>query len=268
MPSSAAGLVTGCARTPEATGARRDVPRMSVSAPQVDPHGLDPVLAAAMHGTGPPADFETSLLPRPPGPVSAVLAFTGHHVVAADVDRRWLDDALGADFAAAHRAPFLMALGARIDARPGHLDLVLALRPGAERPVAAHEVELEPLPIAGVPHPRLTRAQDYRTDVTAWETADGRGLLTIGRGLAGRWEVSFEVTPLARGRGLGRALAAAARRFVPPDQPVYAQVSPGNVASVRAVLGAGYAPIGAEVLYHHSRHRACSEQSHLPRAVR
>lgn len=128
---------------------------MSVSAPQVGPHGLDPVLAAAMHGTGPPADFETSLLPRPPGPVSAVLAFTGHHAVA----------------------------------------------------------------------------------------------------------------PLARARGLGRALAAAARRFVPPDQPVYAQVSPRNVASVRAVLGAGYAPIGAEVLYHHSRHRACSEQSHLPRAV-
>lgn len=228
------------------------------------------MLASAVHGSGPPADFETALLPRPPGPVSAVLAFTGHHVVAADVDRPWLDDAIhdhgGADFTTAHRAPFLTALGARIGARPGHLDLVLALRPGAAVRGAQH-LELAPLPRTGAAHPRLSRAHDYRHEVHAWQTPDGDGILTVGRGLAGRWEASFEVTPTARRRGLGRALAAAARRLVPSDQPVYAQVSPGNVASMRAVLAAGYVPIGAEVLYHHSRHLAGSEERHVLRAV-
>lgn len=30
------------------------------------------------------------MLPQPPGPVAGLLAFTGHHVVAADVDPEWV----------------------------------------------------------------------------------------------------------------------------------------------------------------------------------
>lgn len=213
---------------------------------------LRAILAAAVEGSGPPADLATVLLPRPTGPVSAVLAFTGHHVVAADVDRRWLEQALGDDFSAAHRTHFLTGLGDQIGARPGHLDLVLALGPGES--VQTADIELARMPSAeAAAHRRVARALDYRSDATAWWTAGGNGVLVIGRGLAGRFEVSFEVAPTARGNGLGRALAGAARRLVPPDQPVFAQVSPGNVRSVRAVLGAGYVPIGAEVLYHHGR---------------
>ena len=70
----------------------------------------------------------------------------------------------------------------------------------------------------------------------------------LGRGLAGRWEVAFEVEPEVRGRGLGRALAAAALGFLPSGTPVFAQVSPGNSVSLRATISAGYSPIGAEVL--------------------
>jgi hypothetical protein len=51
-----------------------------------------------------------------------------------------------------------------------------------------------------------------------------------------------------RGRGLGRCLVLAGRELGPNDQPVYAQVSPGNVASFRAVLGAGLSPVASEVL--------------------
>jgi RimJ/RimL family protein N-acetyltransferase len=76
----------------------------------------------------------------------------------------------------------------------------------------------------------------------------------LGRGLAGRMEVAFEVDPDHRGRGLGRAIATAARHLAPRGEPMFAQVSPGNVASVRALLGAGYVPVGAEVLYAR-RHR-------------
>jgi hypothetical protein len=73
--------------------------------------------------------------------------------------------------------------------------------------------------------------------------------LIVGQGLAGRWEVSLEVDESHRGAGLGRSLATAARALVPQGEPLFAQVSPGNVSSLRAFLAAGYRPIGAEVLF-------------------
>jgi hypothetical protein len=77
---------------------------------------------------------------------------------------------------------------------------------------------------------------------------DGGAVLLLGRGLAGRWELAFEVDPDRRDRGLGRTLATAARHLVPAGEPLFAQVTPGNVASVRALLAAGYTPIASEVL--------------------
>ena len=67
--------------------------------------------------------------------------------------------------------------------------------------------------------------------------------------MAGRVEVSVEVEPEARARGLGRSLARAALALAPAGEPVFAQVSPGNAASLRAFLAAGYRPIGSEVLF-------------------
>jgi RimJ/RimL family protein N-acetyltransferase len=55
--------------------------------------------------------------------------------------------------------------------------------------------------------------------------------------------------PAHRGRGLGRMVAAAASRLVPDDEALFAQCSPGNVASLRALLAAGYRPIAAECLF-------------------
>jgi GNAT superfamily N-acetyltransferase len=78
-------------------------------------------------------------------------------------------------------------------------------------------------------------------------TADGAGLLTLGRGVAGRCEASLEVDPAARGRGLGTALAAAATALA--DEPVWSQVAPANTASLGAFLGAGYRPVTAEVIF-------------------
>jgi RimJ/RimL family protein N-acetyltransferase len=70
----------------------------------------------------------------------------------------------------------------------------------------------------------------------------------LGRGVAGRWEVGVEVEPGYRGKGLGRELAVAARHLVPGGAPLWAQIAPGNAASVRAFLAAGYRPVGAEAL--------------------
>ena len=51
---------------------------------------------------------------------------------------------------------------------------------------------------------------------------------------------------------VGRALFAAARNMLAqlagPGEPLWAQVAPGNVASVRALLDAGYRPAAAEAL--------------------
>ncbi|WP_433337373.1 GNAT family N-acetyltransferase [Spirillospora sp. CA-294931] len=54
------------------------------------------------------------------------------------------------------------------------------------------------------------------------------------------------VEPGARGRGLGRSLARAARHLAPG--PLWAQIAPGNAASVRCFLAAGFEAVGAEVL--------------------
>lgn len=209
---------------------------------------LAALVADAAAGRFPPPDLATELVPRPEGPVSAVLGFTAHHLVAADVDRPWLDAHRDhADLGSVLRAPFLAALGERIGAVPGHLDAVL-VAPAAGGPTATR---LDPLATGPDAHPRVRRALAYRQDVRAAATTDGSGLVVVGRGLAGRWEVALEVGPDARGRGLGRQLAAAAAGLVPPGQPVFAQVSPGNVASLRIFLAAGYVPVGSEVLLHH-----------------
>jgi GNAT superfamily N-acetyltransferase len=212
--------------------------------------GADPVLtllSRAVAGRPPPEDGRTEVLPQPPGPVAAVLAFASHHVVAADVDPDWVAGRLpGGDLAAPVGPAFVAALAERIGRTIGNLDVVLAA-PGTGGGAAAGGLDLRP--VEGDDHPRVARARHHRTDVRAYETPDGAGLVIAGRGLAGRSELAFEVAPGARGAGLGRALVTAGRALVPAGEPVYVQVSPGNVPSLRAVLAAGgFTPIGGEIL--------------------
>jgi GNAT superfamily N-acetyltransferase len=95
----------------------------------------------------------------------------------------------------------------------------------------------------------VARALRLRAEVAVYAAADACGVVILGRGLAGRRELSFEVAPEYRGRGLGRRLVAAALALVPEETPVFAQASPGNAASLRALLAAGFLPIGSEVLF-------------------
>lgn len=78
---------------------------------------------------------------------------------------------------------------------------------------------------------------------------DDLGLLTLGRGLVGRLELSVELYSAdLHSRGDGRRLIAAGLALVPDGRLVWAQVAPGNASSLRAFLSCGFAPIGAETL--------------------
>jgi GNAT superfamily N-acetyltransferase len=204
------------------------------------------LLHDAARGTPPAPDGLVEVWPPPPGPVDAVLAFTAHHVVAAAVDPGLVAARLPeGDLSAPTGPAFLAWLGDRLGSPPGSLDVVLAAG-GLDGP--------PPLALApgGGPerHPRAARAHRYRRDLEVWTAADGAGVLVLGRGLAGRRELAFEVDPAWRGRGLGRLLALAGRHLVPPGEPLFAQVAPGNAASLRTVEAAGFRPVGAEVLFH------------------
>ena len=169
-----------------------------------------------------------------------MLGFTGRHVVAADVEPGWVRSVLPAgSLSAPLSARFLTALADRVGAEPGALDVVLLAPPAGGPPPELRAA-------GGVGHPRRSRAERYRTGVRAYAVEGA--LLVLGRGLAGRWEVSLEVDPAYRDRRLGRRLLAAAPALVPPGEPLWAQVAPANVASPRAFLAAGYRPAGAEVL--------------------
>jgi GNAT superfamily N-acetyltransferase len=187
-----------------------------------------------------PSEPWLTLVPAPSPETAAVLAFPGHIVIAADLDPAWVHDQLpDGELSAPLNPPFLRACEEKLGRRVNNLDGLL-LAPRLDRlGLAVREV-------SDLDHPRVRRARRYRPEVRVW-TVDG-GVLVVGRGLAGRWEAAIEVDPDHRGRGLGRALARAARSLVPEDRPVWAQIAPGNAASVRAFLAAGFAPVGAEAL--------------------
>jgi hypothetical protein len=98
-------------------------------------------------------------------------------------------------------------------------------------------------------HPRVDRALRWRRELRVYEEARGRGMVLLGRGVADRMELSVEVAPGDRDRGLARRMVAGALREAAPDEPVFAQVAAANAASLRALGAAGFVPIGAEVLF-------------------
>jgi hypothetical protein len=210
----------------------------------VTEHPLVPMLEAAARGSFPAADGVTDVLPSPPGACDAVVAFTGHFVVAANVDSDLVRCQLPpGDFSAPLSGAFLTWLGAQLGQPPASHDVVLcAIGDGAGAPGWLVRVD-------DLDHPRVERASRLRDLTSVWTTVDGDGVLALGRGLCGRWELGYEIAPNVRGRGLGRRLVAAARGLVPADEPLWAQVAPGNAASLRSTMAAGFVPVGAEVLF-------------------
>lgn len=211
-------------------------------------HPLQTVLTRTAAGSHPAPDGGLRVLAPPDERSHGVFAFTGHNVVVADVAADWVAGQLpDGDLSAPLSPRFLVALEAVTGRRLSNIDVVLVAHAAPGRAGGLPDGLVE---AAGSDHVRVARAERYRTGVRVW-TCEG-GLVLLGRGVAGRWEVAVEVAPPHRGRGLGRALFQAARHLLAgvagPGEPLWAQVAPGNVASVLALLAAGFRPAGAEVL--------------------
>ncbi|MEU7420516.1 GNAT family N-acetyltransferase [Streptomyces antibioticus] len=203
---------------------------------------LRDILDAAARGVFPPPEGRTTVVPQMSVRDAGVLAFTAHSVVFTDEDPEWVAAVLrGVDcdpLSATMNPRFLSALMDRTGRTAETIDamLVAAPLPGPP-PVALRE-------ITDRGHPRVRYARRRRDHVRVW-AADG-GVLVMGRGIGGRLEVSAEVDEAVRRRGRGRLLVTAARHLA--DEPVWAQIAPGNARSVRAFQAAGYVPVGAEIL--------------------
>ncbi|MFI9390499.1 GNAT family N-acetyltransferase [Streptomyces bauhiniae] len=187
-----------------------------------------------------PPDGTVTVLPQLCRRDAGVLAFTAHTLVLTDEDPAWVRATLAAvdcdPLAAPMHPRFLTAL---LDRTGRTAETVDALWVGTPLP-GPPALPLREIADAG--HPRVVRAHHRRDSVRVW-AADG-GLLVIGRGVGRRLEVALEVD--GGGEGVGRKLALTARQLT--NEPVWAQISPGNARSTRAFLAAGYRPVGAEVL--------------------
>lgn len=204
-------------------------------------HPLAGVLAAAVAGSPPPVDGRWERIQPWRPDVFGVVAFTGHAYIAAPPHLS--DDqltALGADgFGGAHD-PHVMVQIAGAELSIDVLDMLLAAY-GTGR----GSTLLVPRPdLAG--HPRARRATMMRTDTVVYGLPDSADVLvTVAGGVAGLPELGVEIAESARGKGLGARVLRAVRDLVPAGEPLFAAVSPGNVASARAFLRAGFTLIGS-----------------------
>ena len=221
-----------------ANGAVMHVTVSSVAMPLAAPHPFAAVLADAARGVFPPADGRVDVLPPLRNDIVAVTEFTAHTVLCADVP-----------------AEEVVARGLHGYGGCTHPEVLLWLA-GPHRSVGSTDVLMVRRGTGdhhaddtghGAEHPRVQRAHRYRYDVRTF--GDDAGVVLLGRGVAGRLELAVELfdgTP--HGAGHGRRLVDLGLRSAPHTEPVWAQVAPGNAASLRSFLAAGFTPVGAEVL--------------------
>lgn len=205
----------------------------AVAAPAA--HPLLQVFLAAAAGDFPPADGQAVLLPALDDGLHAVVSLTGRAYLASSLDPSELDDLRLDGYGAALQPAVLQRL-AGPHGRVDTLDTTLvAPGTGGGQLPPRHDLD---------GHPRVQHARALRRDVRVH--GDDRGLITLARGLAGRTELSVEVTSACA--GVGRDLLRDALALVPDGEAVFAAVSPGNARSLRALLAVGFRPVGSEVI--------------------
>ena len=242
--SPVVGTVGGVPLDPPSAGAQPT----AGAQPSAGEHPLAGVIAGAAEGRFPEPDGGWHRVPPWRPGLEAVISFTAHAVfaVAPDITDDRLT-ALGADgFGGAHDPRLITALVGP-DGWMDVLDMLMAGRGTGRAGVPPRLVDRPDL----ATHPRAGFAARIRDDPRVLGYPDPRrsAVAIISRGIAGLTELSFELEPRRRGQGGGAALAADALGAVPAGQLVVAAVAPGNAASVRALLSAGFVPLGSLQLF-------------------
>jgi len=207
-------------------------------------HPVARLIAAAAAGRFPDTDGGWRRVPPWRPGLEAILAFTGHAVFALrpDIPDRLLVS-LGADgFGGAHDPRLITAL-AGADGWIDSLDMLMATR-GTGRPGVAPRLIDRP-DLATHPRARLAAGIRDHPRLMGYPDPHRSALAVVSRGIAGLTEVSFELEPSRRGAGGGAELARDALSAIPAGQLAVAAVAPGNAASVRALLSAGFVPLGS-----------------------
>jgi hypothetical protein len=199
-------------------------------------------LQRAASGSFPADNGDVKVLASPSGYCDAVVALTGHSIVAAGVTSAWVEKRVPRDdLTGPMRADFVAALAGKLGTNPGSVDVLLA----APRLESSDVVDLVKVDEGDG---RTARARRYRTEVQSYTDREG-GVVNLGRGVDGRLDLSIELPADVRSIGRGRKLIEAARTLVPPDEFLFASIAPGNARCLRAALAAGFAPLGGEVLF-------------------
>jgi GNAT superfamily N-acetyltransferase len=219
-------------------------PRDDHAIPDTQGHPLATVLRHAAAGRFPPVDGFVDVVPPYLDGVEAVVSFTGHAVVVTRLPLQALLDAGADGFAGATSIPVMT----RLAGPGGTVDVLDALLVGTGTGGGRLPERLD----LGA-HQRVGYARAWRRHVRVF--GDERALVTLARGLGGLLELSFEVDADLRGAGRGRRLLREALALAPAGEPVLAAVAPGNAASLRALLAAGFTPLGSVQLVRPSADR-------------
>ena len=213
-------------------------------------HPLATLIRAAATGEFPAADGSWRRVPPWRDGVEAVVAFTGHAVLAVERPGQREDlGKLGIDgFGGAHHPAVIAALagGGWIDSLDG---LLVGAGTGAWEARGTGGLLVPRPDLAG--HPRVGFATRIRDEIRVLGRADltDASVAVLARGIAGLTELSFELDLSRRGAGGGTALVRSALAWVPAGETVVAACAPGNAASMRALLRAGLVPVGSIQLY-------------------
>jgi hypothetical protein len=212
------------------------------------PQPLAELITEAAAGRFPAPDGGWRRVPPWRPGLEAIIAFTGHAVlaVAPDIPDRLLVSLGVNGFGGAHD-PRLIADLAGPHGWIDSLDMLLAGR-GSGHPGEPPRLVDRP-DLAAHPRAAFAAAIRDRPRPLGYPGPDRSALAVISRGIAGLTELSFELEPVRRGRGSGAGLVRDALSAIPAGQLALAAVAPGNAASVRALLSAGFAPLGSVQLF-------------------
>lgn len=240
LPAQRASDATGCAAGP--------VAQWGVREPWDSPadRRLRAVLGAAACGVLPAADGDVELVSTPTGGCAAVIAFTGHTLIAAAAPQRWVREHLAAGHAAEddHHAAvsphFLTGLASHLGAPPTGQSVLFGAPP-VEQCTTDRIRGRDDHPAGWAEHRSGVRTVGF-------DGALASGTISVGQGLAGRWDTWLRLDDTVADAAAPELLAAA-MTLIPARTPLFTSVPVHAARSIRVALAAGFTPIAAEVLF-------------------